>query len=118
MASMADSLLTFGTSKGWTFETVGGSIGVAQQDSFEPVVHHALGIAHYYHAESHKTLNRTYGDMLDNHNATVVAATWIEKLATFNHTESPFEHLNMTHGPIVSLNDNEPQVRSNMDRNN
>jgi hypothetical protein len=73
---------------------------------FEPVVHNALGIAHYYDAETHKMLNQTYGDMLDSHNTKILAVTWVETLATANHTGGPFENLNMTNGRIVTLNDN------------
>ncbi len=103
-ASVAGGLATFGATQGWTFEGVGASVG--ERAVFEPVVHNALGIAHYYDSETHKMLNQTYGDMLDSYNTKILAVTWVETLATANHTGELLENLNMTNGRIVTLNDN------------
>ena len=83
----------------------GNGASVKKRLTFEPFVDNVFGVSHHYDAETHKMLNKTYGDMLNSHNTTILSVTWIETLPTVNHTGRPFENLNMTNGRLLSLRD-------------
>lgn len=103
-AAVAAGLAAYGSEQGWVFEGSGAAIG--KRDGYSRFIDTNFGLAHNYDADSHRMLNLTYGAMLDTHNTTIVAVTWVETLAEGNYTGSPFAHLNMTHGRVVTLNDN------------
>ena len=101
---MAGGLGAYGAEKGWTFEGVGAKEG--KRAIYEPLVDNVMGVSHHYDATTHWSLNQTYGDMLDSHNATIISVTWLETLPTANHTGRPLESLNMTNGRLLTLLDN------------
>ncbi len=103
-SSIAGGLGAFGSSVGWKFETDGAEVG--ERSTFQPIVHYALGVSHYYDADTHRFLNQTYGTMLDSYNTTILSVSWMETLPDANHTGGVLENLNMTNGRFVTLLDN------------
>lgn len=103
-SSVAAGLASYGYSAGWTWESDGAAIG--KRGSYARIINTKFGTAHVFDPENTMALNLTYGGMLETHNTTLIAVTWIETLEGGNYTGSPFEGLNMTYGRLVALNDN------------
>ncbi|KAJ8060617.1 hypothetical protein OCU04_010927 [Sclerotinia nivalis] len=103
-SSVAAGLAAYGYSAGWTFEGDGAAIG--KRGSYARIINPKFGTAHVFDADNTLALNLTYGGMLESHNTTLVAVTWIETLEGANYTNSPLVGLNMTQGRLVTLNDN------------
>jgi hypothetical protein len=109
--AVASGLYTYGTSQGWTFETIGDTLTPTNQKRadgtpYPKIVDTRFGVSHHYDPLTHKALNETYGAMLDKHNTTLLFVTWTQTLPNANHTTSPFANLNMTNGRLLHLNDN------------
>ncbi|KAI9642108.1 hypothetical protein NHQ30_008909 [Ciborinia camelliae] len=107
-AAVSGGLATYGYNAGWTVlpnDAVGSTIG-GKRGSYARIINPKFGIAHVFDPHNTLALNTKYGGMLERHNTTLISVSWIETLEGVNYTGSAFNGLNMTHGRVITLNDN------------
>ncbi len=77
-----------------------------KRDGFAPRFRTASAFLTITMQTHHKALNQSHGPMLKSHNATLLSVTWMETLPICKPHRRAFENLNMTHGRVITLNDN------------
>jgi hypothetical protein len=103
MGSIGGGIAAYGATKGWVQEGQGASIGTRDSAIFYDQY---VGLTHHADYERHEHYQNKYGSLLEKHNTTLAAVTWLERSDSHNHTGTPFEGLNMTYGRLLTLNDN------------
>jgi hypothetical protein len=104
--SVAAGIGTYGSNKGWVYENDGATVN--HRGLRKARFHDThTGVVHYTDPERHDLFHSKFGSMLKRHNTTLVAVTYMELHDGHNHTGSPIEGLNMTHGRTITLQSND-----------